>query len=77
MTIFSMFLHVSFFSAGFFLCQYLSVLSYCLCFGVEGLGFDGRGTKYMFCIDPVGQRISEKGAWSDVWGKEYKIPQKP
>ena len=28
--------------------------TYCLCFGVEGVVFDGRGKKYMFHVDPVG-----------------------
>ena len=58
--------------------------TYCLCFGVEGVRFDGRGKKYMLCIDPVGNTSLIKGrgliyggvalymgkewARSDIWG---------
>lgn len=58
------FFMAAFYSVGFFRCQYFSVLTYCLYFGVEGEEFEGRCKKYMFCIDPVGNASLNVGCFT-------------
>ena len=69
----------AFFSAGFFMlqiffrCQYFSMSTFCLCFGVEGEEFGVRDRKYMTCKDPVGTASRNRGmAWPG--GKQKGTP---